>query len=268
MPCPFPGMDPYIERPEIWPDFHDRLVTSIAAVLQPLLKPKYVALVQERLYVTESERAVYPDTAVVRTGGRRRPSGGGGGTAVAVAASSPPDPAKVFALAPEEIREPLIHIVEPAAGERLVTAIEVLSPKNKRTGPGRRSYQRKRRELWKAGANLVEIDLLRAGRPTVRLARDDEEEPGPYHYLVSVSRKKPPRLELYTTIVRSRLPRVAVPLAKDDPDVTLDLQAAFARCWDEGPYPQLLRYNGAPPGPMDAEDAAWCQKVLKEKKLT
>src|SRR5215208_3048995 len=103
MPCPFPGMDPYIERAEIWPDFHDRLVTSIAAVLQPLLKPKYVALVQERLYVTESERAVYPDAAVVRTAGRRRASGGGGGTAVAVAASAPPDPAKVFALAPEEI---------------------------------------------------------------------------------------------------------------------------------------------------------------------
>jgi hypothetical protein len=260
-------MDPYIERPEIWPDFHDRLVTCIAAVLQPLLKPKYVALVQERLYVTESERPVYPDAGVIRAGGRRRPTGGG--TAVAVAAPAPPDPAKVFALSPEEIREPLIHIVEPAAGERLVTAIEVLSPKNKRTGPGRRSYQRKRRELWKGGANLVEIDLLRAGRPTVRLAdAEEDEELGPYHYLVSVSRKKPPRLELYTTIVRSRLPRVGVPLANGDPDVTLDLQAAFARCWEEGPYPQLLRYGAQPPGPMDGEDTAWCRQVLKEKKLT
>src|SRR3954470_23055336 len=109
MPCPFPGMDPYIERPEIWPDFHDRLVTSIAAVLQPLLKPKYVALVQERLYVTESERPVYPDAAVARSGGSRRPWGGGGEPAVAVATSVPPDPAKLSALAPEEIREPLIH---------------------------------------------------------------------------------------------------------------------------------------------------------------
>jgi len=23
MRCPFPGMDPYLERPELWPDFHD-----------------------------------------------------------------------------------------------------------------------------------------------------------------------------------------------------------------------------------------------------
>lgn len=265
MPCPFPGMDPYIERAAIWPDFHDTLITHIKGLLQPLLKPKYVALVQERLYVTESERPVYPDAAVIRGGARRRPSGGG--TAVAVAVSAPPDPAKVFALSPEEVREPLIHIVEPAAGERLITAIEVLSPKNKRTGPGRRSYQRKRRELWRGGASLVEIDLLRGGRPTVRLENADEEELGPYHYLVSVSRKEPPRREVYTTIVRARLPRVAVPLANGDPDVTLDLQAAFARCWDEGPYPQLLRYAEPPPGPMHEEDAAWCQKVLKEKKL-
>ncbi|MCA9222727.1 MAG: DUF4058 family protein, partial [Planctomycetales bacterium] len=27
MRCPFPGMDPYLEQPEIWPDFHDRLIT-------------------------------------------------------------------------------------------------------------------------------------------------------------------------------------------------------------------------------------------------
>jgi hypothetical protein len=265
MPCPFPGMDPYIERPAIWPDFHDSLITHIRGVLQPLLKPKYVALVQERLYVTESERPIYPDAAVIRARSPRRRSGGG--TAVAEEVSAPPDPARVFALSPEEIREPLIHIVEPAAGERLVTAIEVLSPKNKRPGPGRRSYQRKRRELWKGGASLVEIDLLRAGRQTVRLAETDLEELDVSHYLVSVSRKKPPRREVYTTIVRSRLPRVAVPLANGDPDVTLDLQAAFTRCWDEGPYPQLLRYAEPPAGPMAAEDAAWCQQVLAKKKL-
>ena len=25
MPSPFPGMDPYIETPELWPDFHSDL---------------------------------------------------------------------------------------------------------------------------------------------------------------------------------------------------------------------------------------------------
>ncbi len=49
MPSPSPGMDPYIERPEIWPDFHDRLITFLQEALQPLLRPRYVALGQDRL---------------------------------------------------------------------------------------------------------------------------------------------------------------------------------------------------------------------------
>jgi hypothetical protein len=26
MPSPFPGMDPYLDNPEIFPDFHDSLI--------------------------------------------------------------------------------------------------------------------------------------------------------------------------------------------------------------------------------------------------
>ena len=58
--------------------------------------------------------------------------------------------------------------------------------------------------------------------------------------------------EVYAVRLTERLPRIAVPLAKDDADVVLDLQAAFTRCWDEGPYPELLRYEGPPPGSADA----------------
>ena len=29
MPSPFPGMDPYLEAPGIWPDLHERLETGI-----------------------------------------------------------------------------------------------------------------------------------------------------------------------------------------------------------------------------------------------
>ena len=67
MPSPFPGMDPYIERPAIWPDFHDRLIAAIVGVLQPLLRPRFAAVTQDRLYLVESERSVYPDVAVVKT---------------------------------------------------------------------------------------------------------------------------------------------------------------------------------------------------------
>ncbi len=33
MPSPFPGMDPYLEDPAFWEDFHDRFVTYWSDVL-------------------------------------------------------------------------------------------------------------------------------------------------------------------------------------------------------------------------------------------
>src|SRR5579862_3704090 len=133
MPSPFPGMDPYIERPEIWPDFHDSLIGAVKAALQPQLRPRYVALGQDRLYVVESDRPIYPDLSIVRT---KAPMYS---PAPAVAMAETDAPA-VFELWREELRQPFIEIIEPAAGNRVVTAIEVLSPDNKRPGPGRRSY--------------------------------------------------------------------------------------------------------------------------------
>jgi len=247
-------MDPYIERPTIWPDFHDRLIAVISAALQPLLRPRFVALVQDRLYVMESDRPIRPDISVVRTNSPQPP---GGGTTVLEA-----DAPAVFELWREEMREPLIHIVEPAAGNRIVTAIEVLSPDNKEKGAGRTNYLRKREELWDNGANLVEIDLLRHGQHTVRVSDDHLESLRPFNYVVAVTRCWPSRHEVYAIPLARRLPRVGIPLLEGDKDVVLDLQAAFARCWEEGPYPELLQYAGSPPGTLTADEAGWCETVL------
>jgi len=257
MPCPFPGMDPYIERPEIWPDFHDRFVTFLCGLLQPVLRPRYIALTQDRLYVVEADRPIRPEVSVVRTSSRRSR-----GTATAVLEAD--EPAAVFELWRDEIREPLIQIVEPAEGNRLVTVIEVLSPENKEGGPGRRSYVRKRDELWQGGANLVEIDLLHAGRPTVRIASEQLESLRPWRYLVAVTRRWPSRQEVYVVPLEQRLPRVAIPLAEDDRDVPLDLQVAFARCWDEGPYPELLHYDAPAPGELTEQERQWCQRLIRD----
>jgi uncharacterized protein DUF4058 len=165
------------------------------------------------------------------------------------------------------IREPLIHIIEPAEGNRLVTAIEVLSPQNKVGGAGRRAYLKKRDEFWEAGANLVEIDLLRSGRSTVRLSQEKLKTLQPYRYLVGVTRRWPTRQEVYAFPLEHRLPRVAIPLSDDDNDVPLDLQAAFARCWDEGPYPELLRYEAAPPPDLNDMETTWCREVLRNARF-
>ena len=255
MPCPFPGMDPYIERPAIWPDFHDSLIAAIRGVLQPLLRPRYAAVTQDRLYVVEADRPIRPDVSVVRTS---RPRTGGAATAVLEA-----DAPAVFELWRDEIREPLIHIIEPAAENRLVTAIEVLSPENKARGPGRTSYLRKRDEFWQGGANLVEIDLLRAGRPTLRVSGEQLDTLQPWRYLVAATRRWPSRQEVYAVPLERRLPRVSIPLAEDDTDVLLDLQAAFTRCWDEGPYPELLNYNDPAPGELTEAEQEWCGQRLR-----
>jgi hypothetical protein len=250
-------MDPYIERPEIWPDFHDSLITYLKAALQPLLRPRYVALSQDRLYVVESERPIRPDVAVVRTSSLARTTG-------AAAAVLEADVPAVFELWREEIREPLIEIVEPAAGNRVVTAVEILSPDDKNPGSGRESYLKKREEFWASGTNLVEVDLLREGQPTVRISPEKLAGLQPYHYLVGVTRHWPARQEVYARSLRQALPRIAIPLAADDRDVTLDLQAVFTRCWDEGPYPELLRYDGPPLGRLAPQELAWCEQRLRE----
>jgi len=40
MPTPFPGMDPYLERPDLWPHVHNRLIVAIADDLAPRLRPR------------------------------------------------------------------------------------------------------------------------------------------------------------------------------------------------------------------------------------
>jgi Protein of unknown function (DUF4058) len=43
MPSPFPGMDPYIENPALWSDFHNDLAAEIRAQLNRCIQPRYFA---------------------------------------------------------------------------------------------------------------------------------------------------------------------------------------------------------------------------------
>lgn len=45
---PFPGMDPYLENPDLWPDFHDRLAGVISAKLNEDLPSQFYSRLQKR----------------------------------------------------------------------------------------------------------------------------------------------------------------------------------------------------------------------------
>ena len=66
MPSPFPGMDPYLEDPEIFPDFHDSFITHVRERIQERLPPPYIAALGRRAWIEVSERFIGPDVQVVR----------------------------------------------------------------------------------------------------------------------------------------------------------------------------------------------------------
>lgn len=69
MPSPFPGMNPYLETPDLWSGVHGRLIITIADVLSPLLRPKYFVAVEERIYEsTPNDRILVgiPDVSIQR----------------------------------------------------------------------------------------------------------------------------------------------------------------------------------------------------------
>ncbi|KAM3106301.1 DUF4058 family protein [Phormidesmis sp. 146-33] len=50
MANPFPGMNPYLEQPELWHQVHNRLIVAIADDLTPQIAPQYRVSIEERVY--------------------------------------------------------------------------------------------------------------------------------------------------------------------------------------------------------------------------
>ena len=52
MPSPFPGMDPYLEKPSRWPDVHLELISATRAALKALIGRRYQVHIEERIYIS------------------------------------------------------------------------------------------------------------------------------------------------------------------------------------------------------------------------
>ena len=235
MRSPFPGMDPYLEG-SLWTTVHSQLGAEIVRQLTPRLRPRYLALTAERFVVDSADdvsvmrTSIYPDVGVADV----RPDAPRGGTAVAAA------PVRLATVAPTPVPHLTVEIRD-AAHRELVTAIEVLSPTNKR-GEGRLEYLAKRQRLLLSSAHLLEIDLLHEGQ---RVPMQQPLPPAPYDVFVGRAEIRP-LTDVYAIPLAASLPAVPVPLSSGDADVPLDLQLALTTIYDLCGYDMAVNY-AAPP---------------------
>ena len=258
MPSPFPGMDPYLEAPDIWPDLHEALAGELRAELNLLLPQPYYARLEVRPEVgivddAGTARRIVPDVAVIKPSDATTAS-----ATVTVSERRATISASVEVIvASEALRHQVVEIRDASRGHKLITLIEIVSPSNKRAGVDRRAYLCKQREVLESDASLVEIDLLRAGE---RLLPNAELEaylvglaPQPA-YLVMVNRAwcrlgVEMAYQLFAVSLREILPCIAIPLRAGEDEVTLDLQWIFNQTYDRGPYRRgAVDYAGAPSG--------------------
>ena len=254
MPSPFPGMDPYLEG-ALWTAFHFTFGAELLRQLAPRLRPRYIALPVERLVLEEASdlqvttASVYPDLSVLAA----RPLREAAADAAVVA------PLQLATAMPRAVPHVSIE-VRDVAQRHLVTAIEILSPTNKR-GDGRAEYLAKRRRLLLSSAHLIELDLLRQGE---RVPMQEPLPAAPFFVFVSRAERRP-ILDIWPIALQQPLPTVPVPLLAGDADILVDLQAAFTATYDLLGYDLLLDYGEPPQPPLTPELAAWAPMLLQER---
>src|SRR5687767_10745942 len=133
MTSPFPGMDPYLEVNPIFQELHTQMLAEMQALLQPQLRPKYVARLERHL----SEGSVWdggtaavslerkePDVTVVT----RSPSRKHSGSTATLAAPTVSSTQELDADELELRKQRRIVIYVQDRPRLAVTGIELLSP--------------------------------------------------------------------------------------------------------------------------------------------
>lgn len=115
---------------------------------------------------------------------------------------------------------------------------------------------------------LLEIDLLREGRPTVHVPADVAATQGTLDYLVPLADAEPSLQYLFWRIsLREPLPPLLLPLPPDVAPVRVDLQAILDRCFVESGLGDDLEYDEEPEPPLAPEDAAWADELPRARGL-
>ena len=260
MSSPFPGMNPYLENLELWSEVHHRLITAIAIAIAPPIRPKYRVAIEKRTYLGDTEDSVLvriPDVAVTT---QKKSS-----TENQIATATLPaqgESVTVKLPVPEEKKEAYLEIREVATGY-VVTTIEVLSPTNKRTGKRRDAYEEKRRDVLSTPTHLVEIDLLRAGKPMQILSEIPQTN---YRILVARGNRRP-LAEVFGFNLQQEISKFLLPLKSQDEEPLVDLQSLLEQVYRQARFNLAIDYSIEPVPALNAEDKIWADTLLKEKDL-
>ncbi|MEM9948003.1 MAG: DUF4058 family protein [Cyanobacteria bacterium P01_D01_bin.36] len=144
--------------------------------------------------------------------------------------------------------------------DRVITAIELLSPVNKKAGRGQLRHEKKRKSVLSNESHFVEIDLLRKGESMPLLG---QLQASTYRILVSRSPKRPDA-DLYSVDLWQPLPELPIPLTAEKEAVTISLQTAFENVYRQARYAQRTDYSQPPPPPFTEAEQQWMnsQKAL------
>ena len=258
MPSPFPGMDPYLEDPALWPDVHHRLISVSSELLLKQFRPRYFVQIEERVYIAndfdKARDLLIPDLRIseVNPEATRPTLSSGGGLAVA-------EPETGIELIWQfEIREGRIEIYDRDMN-RVVTVLEFLSPANKVNGSAsRKSYETKREEILSSDASLVEIDLLRHGMPLV-----GPSGLPPHTYQAQVWRWNGEKhcRRVWVMPLRNKLKSIPIPVRLGDKDGVLDLQTVIEIAYDRAGYDLRVNYRLPPYGTIQEQDEKWTRQT-------
>lgn len=267
MPSPFPGMDPWLEHPAIFPDLHNAFIIELGNVINARLPRPYYATSGSRIWIDRSYRLVepdlnvlYPSSAATRSSAKKRASSDG-------TATKPKRIHIAQAIENDETAEWFLEIYARPGNEQLVTSIELLSPANKKPGhTGRELYQKKQDEILRSRVHLVEIDLLRGGMHTTAVPRVVlEEKCGAFDYHVSIRPfDEPDEFLIYAWTLEAELPRITVPLLPGEAAVVVNLRAILDTCYDGRNYDRRVQYRKQKPmPPLARSQKAWAERILK-----
>ncbi len=254
---PFPGMDPWLDDVELWPDVHDSRIVSIRDAPVPLVVPRYLVRVESRMTALtgeDLERPYRPDVAV-RTEDLTWPAREAG---AAVREAVEAEPCRVAVRLEEDEVEGCYLTIRDLPGRNLVTAIEVLSFTNEKTKDARREYMGKCRDMMRSGVDPVGLDLLRSGqRIPLHTA------PPPTDYRMLIYRPGPSKLaEVYGFSYKDPMPPMTIPLLPGEDEPTLDENGVLHALIEPARDPVGIDDSRPPRPRLRQAGPAWAAAIL------